>query len=168
MWATMCNTWVHAVNWASPDERNLTRVFSFKGKRRYGVKLWKTFTDCFNCLPVAAIVDEKIFCCHGGKLKLFTHATFEVCQIPNMQRLCPRSLIKTSCVVHDFLAVVVYMGLTHFFPTLSLRALTRPPNNGADSPNSQTYRRPRYWFVFYLSAWFLKFLFAVSFRVCAR
>ena len=30
------------------------------------MKLWKTFTDCFNCLPVAAIVDDKIFCCHGG------------------------------------------------------------------------------------------------------
>ena len=38
----------------------------FSGKRRYNIKLWKTFTDCFNCLPVAAIVDEKIFCCHGG------------------------------------------------------------------------------------------------------
>lgn len=38
------------------------------GKRRYNIKLWKTFTDCFNCLPVAAIVDEKIFCCHGGRL----------------------------------------------------------------------------------------------------
>ncbi len=37
------------------------------GKRRYNIKLWKTFTDCFNCLPVSAIVDEKIFCCHGGK-----------------------------------------------------------------------------------------------------
>ena len=36
------------------------------GKRRYSVKLWKTFTDCFNCLPVAAIVADKIFCCHGG------------------------------------------------------------------------------------------------------
>ena len=38
------------------------------GKRRYNIRLWKTFTDCFNCLPVAAILDEKIFCCHGGKL----------------------------------------------------------------------------------------------------
>lgn len=37
-----------------------------KGKRRYNIKLWKTFTDCFNCLPVAAIVDDKIFCMHGG------------------------------------------------------------------------------------------------------
>jgi serine/threonine-protein phosphatase PP1 catalytic subunit len=36
------------------------------GKRRYNIKLWKTFTDTFNCLPVAAIVDEKIFCMHGG------------------------------------------------------------------------------------------------------
>lgn len=45
--------------------QNFKRRF-FAGKRRYNIKLWKTFTDCFNCLPVAAIVDEKIFCCHGG------------------------------------------------------------------------------------------------------
>ena len=31
------------------------------GKRRYNIKLWKTFTDCFNCLPIAAIIDEKFF-----------------------------------------------------------------------------------------------------------
>ena len=37
------------------------------GKRRYNIKIWKTFTDCFNCLPIAAIVDDKIFCCHGGE-----------------------------------------------------------------------------------------------------
>lgn len=41
-------------------------IVNILGKRRYNIKLWKIFTDCFNCLPVAAIVDEKIFCCHGG------------------------------------------------------------------------------------------------------
>ena len=38
----------------------------FKGKRRYSFKLWKSFGDCFNCLPVAAIIDDKILCMHGG------------------------------------------------------------------------------------------------------
>jgi serine/threonine-protein phosphatase PP1 catalytic subunit len=49
--------------------RKLTSLFAGfydECKRRYNVKLWKTFTDCFNCLPIAAIIDEKIFCCHGG------------------------------------------------------------------------------------------------------
>jgi hypothetical protein len=30
------------------------------GKRRFSIKLWKTFTDCFNCLPIAALIDEKV------------------------------------------------------------------------------------------------------------
>uniref|UniRef100_A0A183J6F4 Serine/threonine-protein phosphatase n=1 Tax=Soboliphyme baturini TaxID=241478 RepID=A0A183J6F4_9BILA len=47
---------------------SINRIYGFydECKRRYNVKLWKIFTDCFNCLPVAAIIDEKIFCCHGG------------------------------------------------------------------------------------------------------
>jgi diadenosine tetraphosphatase ApaH/serine/threonine PP2A family protein phosphatase len=36
------------------------------GKRRYNIKVWKTFIDCFNCLPVVAIIDDKILCMHGG------------------------------------------------------------------------------------------------------
>ena len=36
------------------------------GKRRYSIKLWKIFSDVFNCLPVAALIDDKIICMHGG------------------------------------------------------------------------------------------------------
>lgn len=47
---------------------SINRIYGFydECKRRYNIKLWKTFTDCFNCLPIAAIVDEKIFSMHGG------------------------------------------------------------------------------------------------------
>jgi serine/threonine-protein phosphatase PP1 catalytic subunit len=47
---------------------SINRIYGFydECKRRYNVKLWKTFTDCFNCLPVCAVVDEKIMCMHGG------------------------------------------------------------------------------------------------------
>ena len=30
------------------------------------MRLWKNFIDCFNCLPVAALVNDRIFCMHGG------------------------------------------------------------------------------------------------------
>ena len=47
---------------------NIDRIYGFydKCKRRYNIELRKTFTDCFNCLPIAAIIDEKIFTMHGG------------------------------------------------------------------------------------------------------
>ncbi|XP_022197905.1 serine/threonine-protein phosphatase alpha-3 isoform-like [Nilaparvata lugens] len=47
---------------------SINRIYGFYDdcKRRYSIKLWKTFTDVFNCFPVAAVIEEKIFCCHGG------------------------------------------------------------------------------------------------------
>ena len=35
-------------------------------KLRYSVNIWRIFCDVFNCLPVSAIVNHKIFCVHGG------------------------------------------------------------------------------------------------------
>ena len=47
---------------------SINRIYGFydECKKRFSIKLWKTFTDCFNCLPVAAILDDKIICMHGG------------------------------------------------------------------------------------------------------
>ena len=47
---------------------SINRIYGFydECKRRFNVRLWKAFTDCFNCLPVAALIDDKILCMHGG------------------------------------------------------------------------------------------------------
>ena len=46
----------------------LTRQYGFfdEVKRRFSVKLWKKFVDVFNCLPVAALVEDAALCMHGG------------------------------------------------------------------------------------------------------
>lgn len=47
---------------------SINRIYGFydECKRRYSIRLWKTFTDCFNCLPVSGVVDDRILCMHGG------------------------------------------------------------------------------------------------------
>eukprot|EP01040_Poterioochromonas_malhamensis_P007346 gene7346-7927_t len=47
---------------------SLNRIYGFydECKRRYSVKLWRIFADSFNCMPVAAVVEDKILCMHGG------------------------------------------------------------------------------------------------------
>jgi serine/threonine-protein phosphatase PP1 catalytic subunit len=47
---------------------SINRIYGFydECKRRFNVRLWKSFTDSFNCLPVAALIDDKILCMHGG------------------------------------------------------------------------------------------------------
>ena len=47
---------------------NISRIYGFydECKRRYSVRLWKHFISCFNCLPICAVIEDKIFCVHGG------------------------------------------------------------------------------------------------------
>lgn len=50
------------------ESENINRMYGFfdECKRRYNIKIWKQFSDCFNCLPISAIIDDKILCMHGG------------------------------------------------------------------------------------------------------
>ncbi|XP_073113184.1 serine/threonine-protein phosphatase PP1 isoform X1 [Elaeis guineensis] len=47
---------------------SINRIYGFydECKRRFNVRLWRAFTNCFKCLPVAAVIDDKILCMHGG------------------------------------------------------------------------------------------------------
>ncbi|KAF3630175.1 Serine/threonine-protein phosphatase PP1 isozyme 1 [Capsicum annuum] len=63
---------------------SINRIYGFydECKRRFNVRLWKIFTECFNCLPVAALIDEKILCMHGGLSPDLNHLD----QIRSLQR----------------------------------------------------------------------------------
>merc|ERR550532_2419730 len=47
---------------------SINRLYGFfdECKRRYNIKLWKTFGDVFNYMPPCALIDDKILCMHGG------------------------------------------------------------------------------------------------------
>eukprot|EP00033_Pygsuia_biforma_P001875 GCRY01002096.1.p1 GENE.GCRY01002096.1~~GCRY01002096.1.p1 ORF type:complete len:397 (-),score=87.75 GCRY01002096.1:1218-2312(-) len=48
--------------------RTITRMYGFHGEcqHRYSEKLWEEFSDLFDHLPLAALVENKIFCVHAG------------------------------------------------------------------------------------------------------
>ncbi|KAJ7478901.1 protein phosphatase type 1 [Mycena latifolia] len=50
------------------ETASISRIYGFydECKRRYNIKIWRAFIDCFNCFPIAAIIDDKIFAMHGG------------------------------------------------------------------------------------------------------
>eukprot|EP00397_Hematodinium_sp_SG-2012_P021223 GEMP01021909.1.p1 GENE.GEMP01021909.1~~GEMP01021909.1.p1 ORF type:complete len:381 (+),score=50.42 GEMP01021909.1:26-1168(+) len=64
-----------------------------KGNVLRGIKLWKSFSDVFNCLPVCALVADKILCMHGG-LSPELHSLSSIrnidrpCDIPDQGLMC--------------------------------------------------------------------------------
>ena len=49
----------------------ITKIYGFydECQRRYSIGLWKKFISAFNMLPVAALIEDKILCMHGGLSK---------------------------------------------------------------------------------------------------
>ncbi|TYZ57873.1 hypothetical protein PybrP1_010273 [[Pythium] brassicae (nom. inval.)] len=76
---------------------SINRIYGFyDDKRRYNIKVRKTFADCFNCLPVAAIVGERIFCTHGG-------LSPELTQLEQINRLVRPTDIPDAGLLTDLL-----------------------------------------------------------------
>ena len=51
------------------ESRQITQVYGFYDEcmRKYGnAAVWKYFTDLFDYLPVTALVENQVFCLHGG------------------------------------------------------------------------------------------------------
>lgn len=77
------------------ESAGINRIYGFydECKRRYSIKLWKVFSDVFNCLPAAALIDEKILCMHGGlspELRSLQQIADidRPCEVPDMGLLC--------------------------------------------------------------------------------
>ena len=73
------------------ESAEISRIYGFydECKRRANIKLWKSFVDVFNRMPVAATIgtqenDPVIMCMHGGLSPSLTHIN----QINNIKRPC--------------------------------------------------------------------------------
>ena len=50
------------------ESEKICQIYGFYDeiKRRYKLSLWRLFVNLFNFLPIAALVDDRILCMHGG------------------------------------------------------------------------------------------------------
>ncbi|XP_047334201.1 serine/threonine-protein phosphatase PP1 isozyme 2-like [Impatiens glandulifera] len=71
--------------------------FHVECKYRLNEMVWRVFNQCFNYLPIAALIDNKILCMHGGLSPFLDNLD----QIRNLER--PISDIPEIGLVHDLL-----------------------------------------------------------------
>jgi len=78
------------------ESRQITQVYGFYDEclRKYGnTNVWKYFTDLFDFLPMTALIEDRIFCMHGGlspSLDTLDHARAldRVQEVPHEGPMC--------------------------------------------------------------------------------
>lgn len=74
-------------------------------KKYANFSVWQSFMEVFKCLPIAAVIDNKLFCVHGGLSSRFT----EISQLQQANRFNPLPTPQTG-VIHDVLWSDPYDG----------------------------------------------------------
>lgn len=65
---------------------SISKTYGFfdECKRVFSIKVWRKFCEVFRCIPIAAVIDSKIFCAHGG----ISEHLVDLKQINELSRPC--------------------------------------------------------------------------------
>jgi len=112
---------------------SINRIYGFydECRRRYSVKLWKSYCNAFDCLPCCAIIDDKIICMHGGLSPELTTMNQianinRPCDVPDAGLLCdilwsdPDSGVEVSFIYiwFSFVFTLVQFSLVQFIQSM--------------------------------------------------
>jgi serine/threonine-protein phosphatase PP1 catalytic subunit len=80
------------------ESARLKTIYAFydECKNRLSIKTWKRFSDVFNVMPVAGVIDNKIICMHGG-------LAFELNKFQEIKNIQRPTEIPDSGVLCDLL-----------------------------------------------------------------
>jgi hypothetical protein len=69
------------------ESKSMNKIFGFEGEVRSKLndKFVKMFAEVFNCLPLAHVINKKVFVVHGG---LFSVDGVKLSQIRSINRFC--------------------------------------------------------------------------------
>jgi len=60
------------------------------------VKVWRAFVDSFNCMPIAALIEKRVFCSHGG-------LSPRICTLEDINVICRPLEVPDYGLVADLL-----------------------------------------------------------------
>jgi diadenosine tetraphosphatase ApaH/serine/threonine PP2A family protein phosphatase len=109
--------------------------------RKYGTSnVWRYFTDMFDHLPIAAVIDKKVFCVHGGtaveRCRLHFFFCFSLTEIPPSQIL---GLSPTLTTLDHIKVVNRFREVPPEGPLTDLLWSEPDPNINGFKTNTKTY-----------------------------